>query len=79
MLAALAPRRVLVIAPLHDSNFQADSVDRVTATARKIFRLYGKPKALQVRHPDCDHDFPLPERQAAYQLFRETLASAPEA
>ncbi|SRR6056297_1023741 len=77
MLAALAPRRVLVIAPLHDSNFRADSVDRVTATARKIFQLYGTPKALQVRHPDCDHDFPWAERQAAYRFFRASLASAP--
>ncbi len=31
MLAAIAPRDVLVVAPLHDSNFRAASVDRMTA------------------------------------------------
>ena len=69
MLAALAPRRVMVIAPLHDSNFRADSVDRVTDEARKVFALYGVPKHLQVLHPDCAHDFPTKMRESAYQMF----------
>lgn len=73
MLAALAPRSVLIIAPLHDSNFRADSVDRVTETARQVFALYGKPERLRVLHPDCKHDFPEEMRQTAYELFDAVL------
>jgi predicted dienelactone hydrolase len=69
MLAALAPRSVMVIAPLHDSNFRADSVDRVTNEARKVFTLYGVPQNLRVLHPDCGHDFPTEMRETAYQMF----------
>ncbi len=73
MLAALAPRSVLVIAPIHDSNFRSDSVDRVTEEARKVFKLYGHGQRLRVLHPDCDHDFPAQIRQAAYQMLDGVL------
>lgn len=69
MLAALAPRAVMIIAPLRDSNFKADSVDRVTDQARKVFSLYGTPDRLHVLHPDCEHDFPTEMRETAYQMF----------
>jgi dienelactone hydrolase len=73
LVGALAPRRVLIVAPLHDSNFRAESVDRVAAAARQVYRLYGKPDYLQVEHPDCDHDFPVEMREQAYKLFDKTL------
>jgi hypothetical protein len=73
MIGALAPRHVLIIAPLRDSNFQHESVDRVAAAARPVFQLYGKPDNLQVQHPDCDHDFPTEMRELAYQLFDKVL------
>ncbi|HUG89908.1 MAG TPA: hypothetical protein VML55_03680, partial [Planctomycetaceae bacterium] len=57
LIGALAPRHVLIIAPLHDSNFRAASVDRVAAAARPVFELYGHAKRLRVEHPDCAHDF----------------------
>lgn len=77
LIAALAPRKVLIIAPLHDSNFQAKSVDRVAAAARPIFALHGKPEAVQVLHPDVEHDFPPEMREAAYSLLQTSLAEAP--
>ena len=73
MIAALAPRHTLIIAPLHDSNFRAASVDRVAASARPVFELFGDADRLIVRHPDCDHDFPDQMRQAAYRLFDDVL------
>ncbi len=79
MLAALAPRNVLVVAPLHDSNFRAASVDRVTAAARKVYSLYGQAERLQVLHPDCEHDFPDPMRLAAFDLFNRVLKSRHDA
>lgn len=73
MIAALAPRSVLIIAPLQDSNFRWASVDKVVAAARPIFALYGVPERLRVLHPDIPHDFPAPMREAAYALFDEVL------
>ena len=73
LIGALAPRHVLIVAPLHDSNFRADSVDRIAAAARPVFELYGHPDRLAVEHPDCDHDFPDEMREKAYRLFDKVL------
>lgn len=73
LLGALAPRTVLINAPLHDANFQADSVDRCVAAARPVYALVGAQEQLTVLHPDCGHDFPAEERQQAYRLLRERL------
>lgn len=73
MIGALAPRSVLIIAPLKDSNFKHDSVDRIAAAAKPIFSLYGHPERLRVLHPDCPHDFPPEMREEAYKLFDSVL------
>jgi hypothetical protein len=69
MIGALAPRHVFIIAPKKDSNFRADSVDRIVAAARPIFKLYGHENRLRVEHPDCAHDFPNDMRDEAYKLI----------
>jgi hypothetical protein len=73
MIGALAPRHVLIVAPLGDSNFKSDSVDRLAAAARQVFKLYGVPDNLRVEHPDCAHDFPDEMREEAYRLFDAVL------
>ena len=73
LLAALAPRAVLINAPLRDANFQSQSVDRVVASAREIYALYGATAQLRVEHPDCEHDFPTAQRETAFQLFDSVL------
>jgi dipeptidyl aminopeptidase/acylaminoacyl peptidase len=73
LVAALAPRPVLVNAPLRDSNFKWDSVDRILTAARAVYALHSAEKHLLVLHPDCDHDFPNEARNAAYALIRDTL------
>jgi dienelactone hydrolase len=73
VVAALAPRRVLIIAPLRDGNFQASSVDRIAAAARPIFSLYGQSDRLEVEHPDNPHEFSEAMREVAYQLFDEAF------
>jgi hypothetical protein len=73
LIGALAPRHVFINAPLRDSNFRHDSVDRVVAAASQIYKLYGQPARLRVEHPDCEHDFPDAMRQIAYELFDEVL------
>lgn len=73
LIGALAPRHVFISAPLHDSNFKADSVDRIVAAASEVYALYGVRDHLQVIHPDCDHDFPHEAREVAYALFDRVL------
>ncbi|MBI3462996.1 MAG: PKD domain-containing protein [Planctomycetes bacterium] len=73
LVGSLAPRHCLISAPLGDSNFKWESVDRIAKAARPVYALYGVPERLRVEHPDCDHDFPDPMRQAAYQLFDAVL------
>jgi hypothetical protein len=74
MVGALAPRHVLLIAPKKDSNFRADSVDRIVAAARPVFKLHGHEGRLRLEHPDCGHDFPPEMREAAYKLFDAVLS-----
>ena len=57
LVGALAPRPVFISAPLKDSNFKWESVDRVVKAAREVYALYGVPQNLTVDHPDCEHDF----------------------
>lgn len=73
VIAALAPRPVLVSAPRHDSNFRWQSVDRIVAAARPVFALFHAKTRLEVVHPDCDHDFPAAQRKMAFHLFEEVL------
>lgn len=73
LIGSLAPRRVMIVAPLGDDNFRAASVDRIAAAAREVYQLYGKPSHLQVLHPDCKHDFPDDAREAAYEWIDQTL------
>lgn len=73
ILASLAPRPVFISAPLHDSNFQWKSVDRVVNSAKEVYTLYEKPKAIKVVHPDCPHDFPDEIREQAYQWIEAVL------
>lgn len=73
LVGALAPRHVLISAPLHDTNFQSHSVDRIAAAAAPVYKLYGQPENLRVEHPDCGHDFPDDMRASAYRLFDAVL------
>lgn len=73
LLGALAPRRVLVSAPLGDSNFRYRSVDTAAGAAARVYALYGVPGRLEVEHPDCPHLFPAAMRERAYRLFDEAL------
>ncbi|NBV23821.1 MAG: alpha/beta hydrolase [Proteobacteria bacterium] len=73
LIGALAPRVCFINAPLKDSNFKWDSVDRVVAAASQVYQLHGQPGNLLVEHPDCDHDFPDAIREKAYKLLEQNL------
>jgi dienelactone hydrolase len=73
LLGALAPRPVFINAPLQDSNFRWCSVNRVTESAREVYRFLGRPDALRVEHPDVPHDFPAEIRKQAYAFIQKGL------
>ena len=73
LIGALAPRFVLIVAPLKDSNFQAASVDRIVQAARPVFRLFGQENHLRLEHPDGPHDFPPAMREQAYEVLNSEL------
>jgi len=79
LIGALAPRHCLIVAPLGDSNFRWQSVDRIVRAASQVYQLYGAADRLQVEHPDCGHDFPEPMRQKAYELFDSVLKAGRKA
>ncbi|HUQ90336.1 MAG TPA: alpha/beta hydrolase family protein [Bryobacteraceae bacterium] len=78
VLAALAPRTVFVNAPLHDQpDFEVsgvrDCVDAALPVYRDIFRAADK---LIVQYPDAKHEFPKAQRDAAYRVLGQALASS---
>lgn len=77
MIGALAPRSVLIVAPLRDGNFRASSVDQIVEAALPVFNLYKHPERLQVEHPDSEHDFPDSSRRHAYEFFDAVLREGP--
>jgi dienelactone hydrolase len=73
VIAAIAPRAVFVVAPLHDDNFDIEGVREVVTAARPIYKLLGHPENLQSVHPDTAHEFPDAERQQAYEFLDHHL------
>lgn len=73
LIACLAPRTLFVNAPLRDSNFRHDSVDRIARAAAAIYKLHGAEDRIRVEHPDSDHDFPDAQRFAAYDVIGKVL------
>lgn len=78
LIACLAPRTLYVNAPLRDSNFKWDSVDRIAAAAKAVYDLHGAAERVTVRHPDSDHDFPDEERHEAYAVIEQVLGKPQE-
>ncbi len=73
LIASLAPRCFLAIAPLYDDDFKWDSAASVVKSASKIYELYGASDKLRIEHPACGHDFPSQMRELAYNLFDREL------
>ena len=73
VVAALAPRAFFSCSPLKDDNFAVEGVKKASAAAAEVYALLGAPDALQVRYPDCGHDFPEPVRAEAYAFIDKAL------
>src|SRR6185295_18704572 len=73
VVAALAPRGFFSNSPLHDSNFEVAGIKKAIPEALKVYELYNGPSLLQVRYPDCKHDFPPEVREDAYKFIARML------
>ncbi|MBK9167677.1 MAG: alpha/beta hydrolase [Bryobacterales bacterium] len=74
LAACLAPRPFFVNAPLRDSNFRWESVDRIVRAAEPVYALHGALGKIRVEHPDSPHDFPEPVRSQSYDWIAAGLA-----
>jgi dienelactone hydrolase len=73
MIAALAPRPLLTIAPKQDEIFVLPGVMKCLDAARPVYELLGAPGNLQARFPDDAHNFSEGERRAAYEFLDKFL------
>jgi dienelactone hydrolase len=77
MIATLAPRPFLTIAPLHDHIFVLPGVRKCLDAARPIYELLGAGNNLQTRFPDGKHEFAKADREAAYAFLDQFLRPKP--
>lgn len=73
VIGALAPRHVLINAPLHDSNFEVTGVKKVVEACAPLYELLGASGHLEAVYPDCGHDFPDEIRSRFYARLQEIL------
>lgn len=73
VLAALAPRPVLVIAPVKDGIFDVEGVRATTKLAARAWQRLRAPGRLTVRYPQGYHHFMAEERAAAYEWLEDAL------
>lgn len=76
VLAAIAPRAVMAVAPVRDHNFDVDGVKACVTSARPIFRLLGAEEKLASIYPDAGHDFPDGARETAYAFLDRWLKNS---
>lgn len=75
VLAAIAPRPLRIVAPLHDDNFDNTGVRECVTGAAAVYELLGAKQNLSAEYPDCKHDFPDDARRKAYEFFAKELAN----
>ena len=76
VLACIAPRPVLVVAPAMDKDAVAGDVRRCVDEVEKIYRLYGATDRLQLFAPDDYNRFSTEMREKAYQWLRDRAAES---
>ena len=74
VVAALAPRAFFSSSPLRDNNFAVQGVKKAISRALEVYRLMNQSNSLQLRTPDCEHDFPPAIRQESYRFIEQILA-----
>jgi pimeloyl-ACP methyl ester carboxylesterase len=73
VLACIAPRPVLVIAPVMDKDAHLQDVQNCVLQAGKIYGLYGSPENIQIYAPDDYNRFSAGMRVKIYAWLQERL------
>jgi dienelactone hydrolase len=74
VLAAIAPRPLLISAPLDDANFAVAGVEQSVASAATVYEFLGSRQKLKVLYPAGGHDFPDAIRETTYRWLDEQLS-----
>jgi len=77
VVAALAPRPFFSCSPVRDENFDVAGVRKAAKNAGEIYELLQSSRNLQIRYPDCEHDFPVETRREAYEFIDAALSHQP--
>lgn len=77
LIASLAPRGFLAVAPIADDNFDVQGVRESIEFASKAYAIYGASDSLQADYPDAQHTFPKDSRNRAYDFLEKQLAKSP--
>lgn len=77
IVALLAPRAFLAVAPVDDENFAVAGVRECLAAAQPIYALYGAEDRLAADYPAGGHDFPTAARQRSYAWLDRFLKPLP--
>jgi len=78
VIAALAPRPFFSNSPVNDSNFNVVGVRKGMAEVSEVYDFLGVRDKLEVRYPNCEHDFPPEVRFEAYRFIDKTLKISSE-
>ena len=73
LISALAPRGFFSCSPLGDSNFDVAGVKKAMPVVSEVYQLFGATERVQVRYPECGHDFPPEVREESYRFLDEIL------
>jgi dienelactone hydrolase len=73
VIAALAPRAFFSNSPVNDGNFNVKGVRKGIAEISQVYHFFGTKDQLEMRYPNCEHDFPLEVRFEAYGFVDEVL------
>ncbi len=77
LISAIAPRGFFSSSPLRDGNFDVAGVKKAMPVAAEVYQLFDAADKLQVRYPDCEHDFPPETRKEAYEFIDRILQHKP--
>ena len=77
VIAAIAPRPFFSNSPLNDANFDVKGVIKGIGEASKVYRFLKAEGNLQVRYPECGHDFPPAVRLESYRFIDKILKHHP--
>lgn len=77
LIAALAPRPFLAVAPVSDHNFDLQGVKDCLTAAAPVYNLLGAAERLRGLYPQAGHDFPDDARAEAYAWLDRWLKTKP--